>query len=110
MLVLVHLIDEVSVADGDLLHEYLVLIVQLSLAWKDDLLVQLLLKAFDLCLDSSVNFGAQFFVEGVCNEVGVGLALSDKVVCQLVDLGDDSLWDDFENLLVGVGDCIFLKV
>ena len=69
-----------------------------------------MLKAFDLGLDTSVNLGAKLFVESVCDEVGVSLALSNKVVGQLVDFGDDGLWDDLEDLLVGVGDCILLKV
>ena len=91
-----------SVAHGDLLHEYLVFVVQLTLPWENDLLVQLLFQAFDLGLDTAVNFCAQFLVEGVCDEVSIGLALFDKVVSQLVDLRDNGLGDDFKDLGVSV--------
>ena len=91
-----------SVAHGDLLHEYLVFVVQLTLPWENDLLVELLFQAFDLGLDTAVNFGAQFLVEGVCDEVGVGLALFDKVVSQLVNLRDNGLGDNFKDLGVGI--------
>lgn len=91
-----------SVAHGDLLHEYLVLIVQFTLPRQNNLLIQLLLKSFDLGLNASVNLSAQFFVEGVCDEVGVSLAFSNKVVGQLIDFWDDGLRDYLEDLLVGV--------
>jgi hypothetical protein len=41
-------------------------------------------------------------VEGVCDEVSIGLALFDKVVSQLVDLRDNGLGDDFKDLGVSV--------
>ncbi len=91
-----------SVAYGDLLHEYFILIVEFTLSRQNNLLIELLLKSFDLCLNASVNLSAQFFVEGVSDEVGVSLAFSNKVVGQLIDFGDDGLWDNLENLLVGV--------
>ena len=56
LFILVHLIDNLRVVDGDLLHEYLVLIVQLTLPWQNNLFIKLLFKAFDLGLDASVNF------------------------------------------------------
>jgi hypothetical protein len=102
LLVLVHLINKMSVAHGYLLYEYLVLIVKLTLSRQNNLFIELLLKSFDLCLNASINLSAQFFVEGVCNKIGVSLAFSNKVVGQLIDFGDDGLWDNLENLLVSV--------
>ena len=49
-------------------------------------------------------------MEGVCDEVGVSLALLDEVVRQLIDFRYDGLWDNLEDLLIGVSYRVILKV
>lgn len=110
LLILMHLIDQLSVADGHLLNKYLVLVVQLTLPRENDLFVKLLFKVLDLSLDPLVDLAAQLLVESVSDEVGVSLALLDEVVRQLIDLRDDGLRDDLEDLLIGISDCICFKV
>ena len=72
------LINELCVVDDDLLHEYLILLIQLLLFWQDGFLVEVGLKLLDGLLDIRVHLSGQLLMEGVSKEIALGLALLDE--------------------------------
>ena len=96
------LINELCVVDDDLLHEYLILLIQLLLFWQDGFLVEVGLKLLDGLLDVGVHLGGQLLMEGVSKEIAFGLALLDEACCELADLGDDNLRDHSSDVLLRV--------
>ena len=96
------LINELCVVDYDLLHEYLILLIQLLLFRQDGFLVEIGLKLLDGLLDVGVHLGGKLLMEGVSKEIALGLALLDEACCELADLGDDDLWDHSCDVLLGV--------
>jgi hypothetical protein len=56
-LLISELINELCVVDDDLLHEYLILLIQLLLFWQDSFLVEVGLKLLDGLLDVGVHLG-----------------------------------------------------
>lgn len=75
-----HLIDQVSIADSNLLHEDFVFVIQLTLPRENNFFIELVLKFLDLSLNSFVDLSAKLFVESVCDKIGVSLALLDEIV------------------------------
>ena len=72
------LINELCVVDDDLLHEYLILLIQLLLFWQDGFLVEVGLKLLNGLLDVCVHLSGQLLMECVSKEIALGLALLDE--------------------------------
>jgi hypothetical protein len=104
------LINELCVVDDDLLHKYLILLIQFLLFWENGFLVEVGLKLLDGFLDVCVHLDGQLLMEGVSKEIALGLTLLDEFGCQLADLGDDGLGDHSSNVLLGVFSGFGLKI